>query len=1173
METFVNLHSHTSASHLDAIIRPAELFKRVLELGQTAISATDHGNMANCYQLYKEYKKYKKAGTPIKFIPGNEIYFVEDLNDPKSKRRHLVLLASNEAGYRNLLRITSAGYDNSTTIMGKQFPRVDTNILKKYNEGIYATSACGGGLLGNAIINNDLEKAQLAAELFKNIFRDRFFIELQPHTLQRGNFNQTVINDTLKSIAEQLNIEMIAVCDSHYLTRKHEKYQDMILAMANKTSLDDPERHRYTTFEPCLICDGKKVFPADSETVCYSCYGQGGLTKQCPEFYLKTEKEIFDFFSKRYDGAFANKLIANTRKIADACENPDYMEPKGNRLPTFPWEDEVDSQEFLEWLDRTKSKEIKILKKDQAYMRFKVKKAFDIYCKDFDKEKKSIYWKRVLVELETLEKQDFCSYMLIVADFIGWAKRNGVRVGPGRGSIGGSCVAFFLGIHIADPIRYDLVFERFHNKLKPGSPDADTDFSPSGRAKVIEYVRNKYGADKVSYISNILHLTPKIVIKDICRSLTLGGDKSTAFKIANAITAEIPDTVNRGDKIIKVDTMEKALEYSKALREFVQQYPDVLDYATQLVGLERGFGVHAGGIIISDVPLSGYAPMRRDNDGDVSTQWDKNECEENGLIKMDFLGLDTLDVLQETYEMSKAIGIDIPDPDHIPENDEKTYRLIGTGETVGMFQLNGTLAKFCKLIKPTNVEDIALVNAMGRPGCPAAERKEILARRSGKAKITYDYPLLEKALAHTYGIFVYDEDLLKMAKDLAGWDLAEADGLRKLTKLKEKGADLAIKLEKKFVDDAVKNNKIPREQAQKLWDNVIVNCAKYSFSYIHSILYSITSYHTAYYKTYSPGPFFCALLNAETRGNKLDRDESIDTYKKDMKKFKIAIQTCDINLSKQYYTMKDRRTLITGLGAIKGLGEKALDAIIANQPYTSFEDFLHRTPSSSVNKTAIIALSKAGAFDSFHISRKYAAEHYGEIRTQLLKLAKRKDIKELEKIKQAAVGFGDGYEQDVDMTQEIMAIFDYVDKDKSTIEWDIKEKLINEREVLGEYISGSPDILYPGFFKEGQYAQPFAKIATLPDGANFPTEGIVGAVREISIKKAGKNQGKIMAKITIENLLGETCDATVFADIYEKSKSIFKSGTAIRGLFKINEFNGSKSLVLVSLEAVCREIK
>lgn len=1604
---FFNCHSHTSASYLDAIIKPSDLFARAKELGQSAVAITDHGTLANAWTCYKEYAKYKKTETPIKLVLGNEIYFCEDLTEPKAKRRHLVLLAANHTGYKNLLRITAAGFEKPATVMGKIFPRVDAEILRKYNEGLFATSACGGSIIAAHIFKGERAQALKAAEIFKDIFGDRFFIELQPHTLRRDEFSQEFLNDQLKSIAEELGIEMVATCDSHYLTAAHEKYHDMILAISSKKALDDPDRHRYSTFEPCIVCRGTGLSSEESAEPCYECLGAKGKTKPCAEFYIKSEEQIRSFFTKRYGAAFAERLIQNTSKIADACEPPDYMEPKGVRLPKFDIrhiKQASDCEEFETWLaGKTKMKELPI---DWAYMRFKAWKGFGEYTKNFDKETKDKYWKRVLFEVEILESRDFCSYMLIVSDFMVWARNNGIEVGPGRGSASSSLLGFLLKIHDIDSIQYGLVFERFQNRERKQVPDIDLDISPRNRERVVDYVANKYGHDCVAQISNINTITPKIAIKDITRSLNIGGDKSAAFKIANDITAIIPDKAHIKDengleKIIKIDTMELAIKHSgKELAEFLQQYPEVLDYANQLVGLPRAAGVHAAGVIISDVPLNEYAPMRRDKDGRLVCQLDKDQCEEMGLIKFDFLGLDTLDVLRDAYDLAKGIGLELPEPAKIPPGDKNAYNLIKSGKVVGVFQLEGdTLAPLCKPFAPQSVPDIAALSALGRPGCSVQERKEFIDRRFGKAEVSFQHRLLKGILDHTYGVKVFDEDLILLGQKLTGWPLSKADVLRKITKLKEKGRALVEKTKGEFIEATIKHSKIPNSEATRIWDEVVEPFSKYGFcrslapstkifvvdkgpveiskvlpgdrvisidaeglqaetavvknhdhgmvpmweiefedgtkekctldhkwltkkgqqplwkiieeemetlgvdqkekerqvgllrmhekipdcqtgksaqarmravsknaedgrpigskgayhevwnnednegqrpwgspekvqkmpadvkknkaevgptcmqtasisgsrlgvfsktgsacaqdsqsrsvacrerqtqenavqgsgaensdgrfdgktsdparlpkewpgemrsgvqeaqerrfyqredkdsgrvrrslpflsdlwrgelarykisgqnvgggnnapqrveidpirllqlqllrrayaanykedpkihtqtamqnlkgraivratylgimqaydlevehpehnfllasglctSNSHATAYGELGYRTAYYKYYAPAAFLAAKLNAET-SKSTGTEEDIEIIKKDAKSFGIQITPCDINVSKKYYALKDRRTIVTGFSAIKGLGEKALEALIQHQPYKSFEDFLDRTPSTTVNKSVVVALAKAGAFDSLGIGRKYAAEHYAQIRTEMLafkkgdkkpkkiKVKKSKRERELEKMfaefeKQGVeipadlygewenlqeAGAIAAHEAETEMLLEAarnpepppdMSKFVYSAADKASDEWTMKEKLIGEKEVLGEYVSGSVDLLYPGFFKGGVYGIPFSKIALMSEKQSYYLEGIIGSVSELKIKKVGKNQGKPFGKLVVENLKGETIELTVWSEPWAKHKKALTIGSPIRALTKVNEFNGVKNLVLANLEEVWKERK
>ncbi len=1526
MNDFVNLHSHTHHSHMDAIIRIPDLFKRVAELGQSGIAITDHGVLSGIHEGYKEYRKYRDQGKDIKFIPGSEIYFCDDLSDPKSKRRHLVLLAQNEEGYRNLLKINAAGFHNSVNVMGRPFPRVDFNILKQHSAGLFVNSACGGSPFAAAIFEKNYDKARTIAAKFQDLWGDRFHIELQPHDLVRGDFNQGLLNEQLFRLAGDLKIPLIATCDSHYLTSKHEKYHDMALAIGSKRSLEDPKRHRYASYDPCLVCAGTGVSLEDSKTECTACGGSKyAAIKPCPEFYLKDRKSLEAYFTAKFDAKSACQMLDNTVAIAAQCEYPDYMKVKGHLLPAFPWKDESDAPDFQKW--KGDKSALAALPEDAAYLRYVVKKGFDKLTADYDKEKKQVYWDRVKKELDILESKNFSSYMLIVADYIRWAKSNGIRVGRGRGclkgdtlvltqngfvplrdirpddmvythtgelkrvthimeypvneelliirtsssfryitltrdhkvwgmqsdkscfepkwiaaenlqvgdqlfmpqlkrtaikipdldlvevfpncihdseqitiynsiklkrfwkfdsemmrflglwghagyindyvvsidttpaqadwayqfladlgfsnisttrhsktrtvlriaeqglalimnrilpnsnspdrnnfgrfarvsneqlshllhgytgepvsdnmrilavnthlaqeireillylgfkctaeyheirglngrrigmninatrtpepgyyakvqsigatraervyditvednhsyvtseyavhnSAGGSLVAYILGIHEADPIKYHLIFERFQNKEKTSLPDIDVDFAPSGREKVIDYCRNKYGERNVAYISNILRLTPKLLIKDIARSLVVGGDKSTSFKIANDITASIPDIIIKGDSRIKVDTMEKAMGASEKLSKFLETYPSVLEYANELVGTPRGFATHAAGVIISKKPLDECAPIRRDTDGAISIQYDKDTCEEIGLVKMDFLGLDTLDILDETIALAKSVGMNPPQPEELQDGDPKAYKLIHAGYTTGIFQLNGSMTPLCKAMAPKSIPDIAAISAIGRPSVASKDRMSFINRRSGKEKVKYPHPILEPVLKQNYGIAIYEEDLLRIAQHVAGWDLSDADGLRKMTKSKEKGFDLAVKLKKKFIQDAVAHSKITPEDAEHIWVECVEKFTGYGFNLSHATMYSMISYDTAYYKAHFPTAFLAANLNCQTRGNKADKEEIIEELKKDAQTFKIKIVPCDINLSKEYYSLVDRQTIITGLGAIKGVGDAALTEIIKHQPYSSFEDFLWRTP-SCVNKTVIEALAKSGAMDSLGVSRKYIIENYASIRKELAAYAKKNGtevIKETEEWVETEVDsteFADDYDggttatvklvpvkkvkKTYTMTPEQFAGFTPKNTEGRKDEYSLREKLEFEKEVLGFFLSGDMSAMYPGFFVGGRYSMSYSKLQQMVENINFPTEGIIVSMKELIIKKPGKNLGKTMCKMVLENLKGETVDISIWADQYERLKTRLKVGLPIRGMFKVNEYAGSKSLVLINVEAI-----
>lgn len=1166
---FTNLHGHTGHSHLDAIIKVDELFDRAKELGQTAVAITDHGVMGGNWEAYNAYKR-----TGVKYIPGNEIYFCEDLTNKKSKRGHLILLASNHTGYKNLLRLTAEGYRNQINIMGREVPRLDANLLRQYNDGLFATSACMSSLLADGIFNHREDKAEELAALLKDIFGDRFYLELQPHDLRfvKRNkdtkevlkFNQLTLNNELIKIANKLDIKMVATCDSHYIVPLDEPYHDMIQAIASKKSLEDLNRKRYAYRDPCSKCDGHGVYPIDSKTKCDQCQGSGSSHPvRCAEYYLKSEEEVLNFFTKHYSVEFARELVGNTAYINSQCEPPDYIEPSGERLPVFDINHIkgcADAQGFFKWRDG--KPHLANVPDDVAYLKFKCLMAFKKHCAGMPKEQKQKYWDRLNKELDILESRGFCSYMLIVGDYLSWARSNGLYIGPGRGSAASSLVGFFLDIHEVDSVKYNLVFERFVNRYKKELPDVDSDVAPSDHQKIYEYIENKYGQEYVCYISNISRITPKVAIKDIARSLLVGGNKSEAFKRSNEVTASIPnEIVLPNGKTTEVKNIELAKSASSKLRNFFREHPEVEEHAEKLTGLPRNFSTHAGGIIIADVPLPEYVPLRRDKDGAVAIQYDKYHTEANGLVKMDLLRIETLDIMKEAFAESRKIGINIPKYNEIPYNDPKAFKLIQSGKVLGMFQLEGsTLAPLCKPMKPSNIEDIALINALGRPNCTREERVDFIQRRFGKRKVSFLHKLLKGALSSTYGIGIYDEQLQILAQDIAGWDLAKADSLRKLTKLKAKGVELAIKLENEFVEDAVKFSKISHEEAKDIWDKVVVPFAGYGFCKSHAIAYSILGYRTAFYKVHATAPFLCANLNARTRSNAQDRDEKIEAIKKDMRDFGIEIAPCDINESKEYYSVVNRKKIVTGLGAIKGLGEKALKNIVMHQPYHSFADFLCRVPSSSVNKTAIQALAKSGAFDNLGISRKFAHDYYDKIRTEAKAYVKNLDD-----------SYFEGEDKSSPYRNYLQGFVSSVDNYKSE-EWSVKEKMIYEKEVLGQYLSGSVDDLYPGFFKGGHWTLDFKNVQNMPHNTPVAMEGIITNVRELQYKN-GKKAGAEFGKLTVENSKGESIDVTVWHETYVKIKKFLQQGpTPIRGMFSVIEYRGEKSLTLNKIDNLYKKV-
>lgn len=1116
MIEFVNLHAHTNlGSMLDAMCGVDELFDRVKELGQKALAITDHGTLAAHFDAYKAYKR-----TGVKFIPGCELYFVnsydfietESNRKKTEKRKHLVFLAQNQTGYKNLLKANFIGFQHFVLVMGRVFPRISWDVIENHNEGIICTSACSSGPLSVLIMDNKLKEAENLALRFNEIFDERFYIEIQPHHLKNERIDQREINRGLIRLANKLGIPLTASIDTHYITRESEKYHDTLMAINSKAPVDDPNRHRY------------------------------GID----EFYVKTGEEVHNFLTKHYGIEVADEAVGNTVKIAEMCEPPDCMETEGNHLPIFNPKDEKDYEEFVEW--RKTARIPTNLKDDTAFMRFRVVKGFKKKFSNMSTEERRDRWNRVIHELKVLEGNDFSSYMLVTADYINWARENDILVGPGRGSCGGCMVAYLLGIHGVDPIEYGLMFERFQNAYKKDLPDIDTDFTSAGRDKVQEYVKQKYGSDHCATVSNINSYTAKSVIPDLVKSMRnvmpgLVPEGTNYVKVSEAIKKAIPEEDTDGKK---VKTLERAMELSKDLRKFAERCPELMEYADKIVGMPKEFSTHAAAMVISDVPIIEFAPLRVDKNGDVAVQYEKNRCEALGLIKMDFLAISTLDVIDETIKNIKRLGIDGPkNMEDIPMGDQETYKMIQNGHTKCVFQLgkSGMMVTLCKKIKPRNILDIAMVNALGRPSSSKEERQDYVERRFGRKKVSYLHPSLENSLKPTYGLCVMEEQLMGVAQDVAGWDLNKADGLRKLTKLKGKDPKLALQLEVDFIEGMMKKHNVDYEFAKDTWNHIVASFGNYGFNKSHAVFYSINGYITAYLKCHYPAAFLAAYLKVKTARGGVSKDEEVAIAKEECRRMGVKIIPPDINNSTASYEVLDENSIVMGFAAIKGLGEKAVSEVVGKQPYANFAEFLYKTEGRVINKTRTEVLAKAGCFDSFNISRKGVHDMAKKNRDKMTAFIRNKTK--------------DGYGDNI--------MFDECALKISEEEWEKQDLLRHEQNVLGELVTGSVNDMFPGFFT-GVGTTPISRLKILPDRHNIIVEFIVkNMLREFKIK-SGKYKNRMMVKYRVADVDGAETELTVWPDRYEEAKKIMREGTPIRAQCQVSEFNGVKTLMLREIE-------
>ncbi len=792
MTNFVSLHNQTDYSILDSLISPKDLLMRAKELNQPAVAITDHGTLAAAWDAWKASKE-----TGVKLIIGCECYFQDDASNTGEKFRHIILIAKNAIGYKNLLTLNKKGFDQSSFVGKRVYSVLDWKLLEQHTEGLICLTACGNGIISQLLMNKKYDEAEKTLLRLKDLFGDNLGIEIQPNNMKRGSniyndeIDQKFLNHRLIALGKKHNIKIVPTCNTHYLKKEDAATHDVFLAIGSHQTVFSNFRLKYSV----------------------------------PDFYLKSSDEVKAFFSRNYGDEFAEEICNNTIYFSDMCENPEWIDPKfsnptGKELPVFPVKDEPDYETgYQKWLETAAVPNN--LAEDQMFLRYKCDQAFESRIKELNDENRKQYLDRLEEELDVIEFHGFSSYMLIVADFIDWARKHDIAVGDGRGSVGGSLIGFLLGIHQADPIKYNLIFARFHNKEKSSFPDIDTDFAPSGRARVQEYLRNKYGADHVAHVSNVNTITPKVYVRDIARACELGGSRDEAIRIGNDVADCIPSDIH---------SIDDALARVPLFAEYCKKYPQFITYK-EICGKYRAWSTHAGGIIISARPLTGLVPLRKDKDGALAIEYDKDKAEENGLVKMDTLGLSTLDIIGETYKIIKERGKIVPSLQlDYDDQDITTYNLITGGDTFCVFQLGtsaGTI-DLCRRIKPANINDLANINALARPSARDM-RNDFIATRDGKKKMSLLHPKLGRAFNNTYGFGLYEESLMYLAQDVAGWSLHGADRLRKLTKEKGKNPKKVQQWRSEFIAGAIQVG-VNEEIAKRIWDEVVDKFQGYGFN-------------------------------------------------------------------------------------------------------------------------------------------------------------------------------------------------------------------------------------------------------------------------------------------------------------------------------------------------------
>lgn len=1057
--SFTHLHVHTEFSLLDGSSKIKEITKRAKELGMDSLAITDHGVMYGAIDFYRA-----ALANGIKPIIGCEVYvapgsrFDKEANAGEDRYYHLILLAENNKGYANLCKIVSKGFVDGFYYK----PRVDYEVLREFHEGIICLSACLAGEVQRFLARGDYQAGKEAALRYLDIFgKDNYFLELQDH----GILEQKTVNQQLLRLSDELGVDLVCTNDVHYTYADDVEAHDILLCIQTGKKKSDEDRMRY----------------------------EGG------QYYLKSPEEMADLFK------YAPQALENTEKIAKRCNVT--FEFGVTKIPSFPVPKGYTSWTYL--------KELCENGLHKRYPAFKGEK--DENCKLSREELED----RLNYELNTIKSMGYIEYFLIVWDFIHFAKSSGIAVGPGRGSAAGSIVSYCLEITDIEPMRYNLIFERFLNPERVSMPDIDVDFCIERRQEVIDYVGRKYGKDHVAQIVTFGTLKAKGVIRDVARVLDM------PYAQADAIAKMIPNDLHM--------TLDIALKQSKELRDLYEGDSDVkylIDMSKRLEGLPRHASMHAAGVVICGKPVDEYVPLSRASDGSITTQYIMTTLEELGLLKMDFLGLRNLTVIQNALRfIKKNRGLDI-DLNKIDYSDKNVLHYIGTGNTEGIFQLESSgMKSFMKELKPESLEDIIAGISLYRPG-PMDFIPKYIEGKNNADSVTYDCPQLESILEPTYGCIVYQEQVMQIVRDLAGFSLGRSDLLRRA--MSKKKADVMAKERKVFVygdePENIKgcvNNGISESIANKIYDEM-TDFAQYAFNKSHAAAYAVVTYQTAYLKYYYTAEFMAAMLSSV-----MDMTDKVAEYVYSCRSMGIKILPPDINEGESGFSAKGD-SIRYGLTAIKNVGKAVIDNIVAEREargiYKDLEDFISRTAPFGVNKRAIENFIKAGAFDSFGATRKQMMMVYVQI--------------------------VDSVNQDKkDTMQGQMSLFDIADEDQkknykmqmpNVGEYDNDQKLEFEKEVIGIYASGHPlsdmeekwkrvitnmslDFAVP---EEGESYK-------IKDKSRVTVGGIITTVTRKFTKR-----GDQMAFLTLEDLVG-TVEIVVFPRQFDKYREILMEGRKI----------------------------
>jgi DNA polymerase III subunit alpha len=1130
MSKFSHLHTHTQFSLLDGAASIQSLYKKAVQDGMPALAITDHGNMFGAFEFVAEAYKHKNEDGTLKVKPivGCEFYVVGDRHrkvftkDQKDERYHQVLLAKNKAGYQNLIKLTSLGYMEG---MYSKYPRIDKELIERYHEGLIATTCCIGAYVPQTILHKDEAAAEKEFTWWLDIFGDDYIIELQRHNIKE----QDIINQVLLHFAQKYHVPVIATNDSHYTDRDDYNAHDILLCINTGEKQSTPGYDDFVN-DDANTKNRRFKFPND-------------------QFYFKTTAEMKELFSD------IPQAIDNTNLVADKVEVLNLK--KDILLPAFPIpaafqihkDSNLDQWEYL-----------KHLAYEGAAMRYG--------------ELSPEIRERLDFELFTIRTMGFAGYFLIVGDFIKAGRDMGVFVGPGRGSAAGSVVAYCTGITNIDPIKYNLLFERFLNPDRKSMPDIDTDFDDEGRQKVIDYVVKKYGKNQVAQIVTYGTMAAKMSIKDVARALDLPLPESNALAklvperpgITLKRVLHAPMHVRDGEKSLeeKEGVGPDDMENVKKIREIYNSTDirsRVLHEAERLEGSVRNTGLHAAGIIIAPDDLLTILPVCTAKDSDLLvTQIEGSIIEDAGVLKMDFLGLRTLNVLKTALELIRENhGVEI-DIDAIPLDDKKTFELYQRAETIGTFQFESPgMQKYLRDLKPDQFNDLIAMNALYRPG-PMAYIPDYIDRKHGRQTISFDLPEMEEFLVDTYGITVYQEQVMLLAQKLAGFSKGDADVLRKAMGKKQKS--ILDKMKNQFIAGATARG-LAADKLEKIWTDWEA-FAQYAFNKSHSTCYAYVAYQTAYLKTHYPSEYMAAVLNHA------GSIEKITFFMEECKRMGLKVLGPDINESKKGFAVNQRGEVRVGLGGLKGVGEAAVEGIIEERVrggmFRTMFDLIKRINQRTVNKKTLESLAYAGAFDCFR--ELHRAQYFympaGDTATGLEKI----------------IRFGNVYQ--MNSTQNTNSLFgDLVMPDIATPKipncepWTLTELLDHEKEVTGMFMSGHPldhfkfEILHYGITRLGEFNEIREAVNLQANpGKAFRVAGLVVDAQH-RVSKTGKQFGSFI----IEDYTGKSEfmlwseDYARYSNYLEKGKNLFITGGFRQRYNKAEfEFRVEKMMLLESIK-------